>query len=207
MTYIEDLDRKRDLIQEHEELFSRRLAARVVDVPEVHVWMILIPIIFVLHFFRLNQAKEAKKQFAEGYMISRRQALDAVWEAMRANPPAKPSARKKPTEETLDKLCEMSAVPKKALPKYRPFIEMLAEHYADLLSAKGGTYEDLVRRAYSSRTNYLLFVNQLNNAERAFNKAIRPHLPEEVESAQDVVASMEKSMVEIRKEQARSIFA
>lgn len=201
------LDEKRDLILDHEERFARRLAARVVDVPEVHVWMILIPIIFVLHFFRLSQAKNAKEQFFQGYMLSRRQALDAVWEYLREQGMSNKTSRRKPAQILLDQLCDISAVPKKAMPQYRAFIEMLSEHYMDLLCAEGGSYEELVRRVYQNRTNYLLFLNQLNTAERGLNKAIKPHLPDEVEDVRNVLTSMEESMVEIRREQARSIFA
>lgn len=200
------VDDKRDLILEHEQIFARRLAYQVVDKPPLHVWMILIPFIFVIHFFRLHQAKEGRRKFTEGYMISRRHALDAVWVALREkNAPGKPW--KRPPKELVDRLCEASAVHKKAMPEYRAFIELLARHYHDLMRAKGETYEDLVRAVYGSRTNYLLFLNRLNTAERGLNKAIRPHLSEEVEAAREVVASMEKSMVEIRRKQANEIFA
>jgi hypothetical protein len=200
-----DVDRKRDMILAHEMRFARHLAYRVVDTPKLHIWMILIPVIFVYHFFNLNRAKEARQGFVEGFMISRRQALDAVWESMRGNRGA--SSDKILSKEMLDGLCAASAVPRRAMDKYRAFIELLADHYIDLMLASGNTYEELVRRVYQKRSNYLLFLNQLNTAERALNTALKPHLSKEVQGAREVMASMEKSMIEIRREQAESIFA
>lgn len=200
-----EVDRKRDMILAHETRFARHLAYRVVDTPRLHIWMILIPVIFVYHFFNLNRAKEARSGFVEGYMISRRQTMDAVWESMRGNSGA--NTGKILGKEMLDGLCAASAVPRRAMDKYRAFIEILADHYIDLMLAPGNTYEELVRHVYRKRSSYLLFLNQLSTAERALNTALKPHLSKEVQGAREVMASMEKSMVEIRREQAESIFA
>ena len=45
---------KYDLIHAHEVRFAYNLAKEVVKKPEVSVWMILIPVLFVHHMFRVS---------------------------------------------------------------------------------------------------------------------------------------------------------
>ncbi|MFW5733957.1 MAG: NF038143 family protein [Oceanidesulfovibrio sp.] len=199
------LDEKRDLILAHEQAFARRMANKVVGNPSIHVWMILIPVIFVFHFFKLNQAKEGRKQFAEGYMQSRRHTLDAVWERMRAGDD--PLTDNDVDPALVETLCAGSATPKPAMDQYRAFIRLLAEHYADLLRASGESAEELIRSVYRNRSNYLLFLRQMGAVEHTFNEALRPHLPEELDETDDLLQFIERTAKELRKEQAESIFA
>lgn len=198
------LDEKRDLILDHEQAFARYMAYKVVGNPSIHVWMILIPVIFVFHFFKLNQAKEGRKQFAEGYMQSRRQTLDAVWDRLREG--QDPLTENSMDPALIDALCVDSATPESAMPQYRAFLNLLAEHYRDMLQASGETADDLIRSVYRNRSNYLLFLRQLGQVEQAFNLALQPHLPEELDEVQDVLKYMEHTAKELRKEQAAAIF-
>ncbi|TVM19251.1 hypothetical protein DPQ33_02510 [Oceanidesulfovibrio indonesiensis] len=198
------LDANRDLILEHELDFANRMAHKMVVQPTVHVWMILIPVIFVLHFYRLNRAKEGRALFKEGYMQSRRHTLDAVWERLRRG--EDPLTENSMDPAFIDALCAESATPEQAMTQYRAFISLLAEHYRDLLSASGESVEDLIRSAYRTRSNYLLFLRQMGEVEQSLNVALQPHLPEDLDEVQDVLQYMERTTRELRQEQAEAIF-
>ncbi|MCJ7830466.1 MAG: NF038143 family protein, partial [Desulfobacterales bacterium] len=64
------------LVLQEERLFAAALAAQVIGKPQLSIWMILIPIIFVFFFFRFQKYVAGKKTFADNYLTSRQQALE-----------------------------------------------------------------------------------------------------------------------------------
>ena len=69
-----DLDQKYEIIYAHEEQFAYALAGRVVKKPEASVWMILIPILFIHHAYKINQYKEGVKSFAKGILAAKKKS-------------------------------------------------------------------------------------------------------------------------------------
>ena len=67
--------------------------------------------------------------------------------------------------------------------------------------------DELVRRAYSQRSTFLMVMNQLSDAEEAFNTALEPTLVEEVSDAHDVIRSIERHTRELRREMADQIYS
>ncbi len=198
------VDENRDLILDGELLYAQRLATVVLSAPTVHVWMILIPIIFVMHFFRLKRIKEGRVEFVEGFMHGRRAALDALWTVAReqGETPLTDATR----EAVLDELCANSTASAEAAAAQRTLYARLLEHYADMLQARGDSYGDLVRNAYGRREDYLLFLKQLSDAERDLNKAVQQGLTEDAEGAEEVVEAMGRLDMQLRREQAEAIF-
>jgi hypothetical protein len=62
----------------------------------------------------------------------------------------------------------------------------------------------LVRSAYKSRANYLLFLNRLNQCERRLNKALMPQFKDK---ASDVMKKMKVASEKLQRERAARIFA
>ena len=186
----------RNVILAHEEKFAEALAGAVLDRPKLSFWMILIPVIFVYYFYQLNKFAEGCRDFRRHFMLSRRRALDEAQRALEE-------------ERALDigrLVREAANVPPPAVAAYTRWITILARHYHDLLQAEGAGYEEMVRKAYKNRTAFLLFANQLNQAENEFNAAVAPHTEGAAENVKAVIGVMQRFSVETRREEARRIF-
>ena len=64
----------------------------------------------------------------------------------------------------------------------------------------------LIRSAYKTRTNYLLFINQLNRVERQFNNVLKPFLKDTTQDVDNIVELIEKRCEALRREDAESFF-
>ena len=192
MTSIYD---KKDLILKHEETFADAVALAVIDRPQLNIWMILIPVIFVYHFYRLKKFADGRKDFAKNFIITRKRALEEALSSVTSG--GKPD---------MDGLARMSSVPEKIYGAYKKWLRVLWDHYQDLLRAKGDTFEALVRSSYKNRTNYLLFFNHLNRVERRFNTALKPHLYESTEGVDGIVTAIESISEQLRRKEAERIF-
>lgn len=182
------------LIQTREEEIARMLAARVIHKPDLNVWMILIPIIFVFHFFRLSKTVQGRKDFLEFYMLPRRQMLDELCLAMEEG--------REPQVATIN---DSSAVPPQARAAYAQWITLLRDHYYGLLKAKGDSFDELVRKTYGRKAGFIAFLDGLGQAEQALNKALAPE-GDQAEDSQEAILRIETAAAELRKEEARRIF-
>ena len=89
---------------------------------------------------------------------------------------------------------------------YTEWLTLLVAHYQDLIMVEGNNFDKLIKSAYKSRSRYLLFLNRLNQVEKNFNSALKPHLYQTTEAVDEIVASMEKNSEELRRIQAKKIF-
>ncbi len=188
-------DDKKKLIQTHERELAVSVSSRVIEKPKLTIWMILVPVIFVYFFYRLQKYSEGRKEFAEQFLISRQRALDEAFSAVQSG---------KPPDSI--KLCRMSSVPTPIYAEYRAWLDVLIEHYMELLMANGENIFELIRGVYKNKTNYLLFINQLNTVEKIFNGALIPHLPESIDGGQQIMSLMETCCDDWRRQQADLIF-
>lgn len=189
------LKEKSQLILAHEKLFADLLSAKVINKPKFNIWMILIPIIFVFYMNDYKKYKDGRKVFADQYLKTRKRALDETAAALRAN-----------REPDLESLAGISDLPEVARQQYRKLLTTLVEHYRDLLQAEGESFESLVRSAYASKTNYLLFLNCLNNVEKDLNAALRPNIDENDTVVIDVIKTIENHSEKLQKSLAEDIF-
>ena len=173
----------------------RRHPAQVIEKPRLAVWMILIPVFFVFYFWQLKRYSDGRKTFAEKFMITRRRALDQALASVQAG--------KGPDIEAV---VQASDIPDKIRKDYRRWVALLVDHYRDLIRAHGSSYPALVRATYKSRTNYLLFLNRLNQVEREFDAALKPHIAETTENANGIIKLMEESTGNLRRQIAEEIF-
>ncbi|WP_372682117.1 NF038143 family protein [Desulfosarcina sp.] len=195
MTDTPTLSHKRDLILDDEKRFAAQVSAKVIDKPRLDVWMILIPVFFIFYFWQLKRYAKGRKTFAEKFLITRQRALDeALQSAENGQHP------------DIERLVQASDVPAETRHGYRPWVTLLVEHYRDLILAQGSSYPALVKSTYKTRTNYLLFLNRLNQVERDFDAALKPHLEKTTENVNGIIKLMEESVTSLRRQLAESIF-
>jgi hypothetical protein len=186
---------KHVIILENEKRFADALAVLVLDKPKLSVWMILIPIIFVYYFYRLQKFSNGRTAFAENYMISRKRALNEALAVIQTG-----------KEPDIDKLVKLSSLPEDVRKQNAALLALLVSHYTDLLRSDGDNFESLVQSAYRSRTNYLLFNNQLNQVEKTLNSTLMPHLDGTLEGVNDIVSAIERHSEKLRRDHAEAIF-
>jgi len=189
------IQEKSAIIWAGEEKIAAALAAAALDRPKISIWMILIPIIIVFHMFRFQKYVDGRKKFAEHYLISRKRALKANVRSLESGRLC-----------DIDDLVKEANIPENTAGEYTAWIKELCDHYADLLRAEGDSIEALVKSAYKNRTNYLLSLNRLNEAEKRFNAALSPHLQITMEGVEDIIARMEHVSEVLWREEAERIF-
>ena len=101
---------------------------------------------------------------------------------------------------------KQAEIPDNTAGEYSAWIRVLCDHYADLLRAEGDSIEALVKSVYKNRTNFLLFLNRLNETEKRFNAALSPHLQTTTEGVEEIIARMEHASGVLWREEAERIF-
>lgn len=183
-------------IMNQERSFAWDVARRVIDTPRLSMWMILIPIILVYHIHRHNKAVKGRSAFVEHYMLSRSRSLEEACHAL---------AEQRPPDID-DVVARAVDLPPSARSAYKAWITVLTRHYGDLLQASGADHKALVQRVYRNRSNYLLFLNQLNQLEKDLNAALNVHLAETTANVTETIERIEAASAELRRLQAEAIF-
>ncbi len=189
------IQEKSVLIWAGEKRFAYALGSAMLDKPKISIWMILIPIIFVYHMFRIQKYAEGRTRFAEQYLISRKRALRATVRALESGQLC-----------DIPHLVKQANVPEDTRSEYTVWIKVLCEHYADLLRAEGDSIDALVKSAYKNRNNFLLFLNHLMDSEKRFNTVLSPHLQATTEDVEEIIARMEKASGELWRKEIERIF-
>lgn len=189
------IQEKSAIIWASEEKFAHALASAVLDRPKISIWMILIPIIIVFHMFRFQKYVDGRKKFAEHYLIARKRALEANVRSLESGRLC-----------DIDGLVKQADIPESTTDEYAAWITVLCGYYADLLRAEGNSVEALIKSVYKNRTNFLLFLNRLNETEKRFNAALSPHLQKTTEGAEEIIERMERVSGVLRREEAERIF-
>jgi hypothetical protein len=189
------IQEKSALIGASEENFAYTLAPAVLDKPKISIWMILIPILIVYHMFRYQKYVDGRNKFCEHYLLSRKRALDASVRALASGQPCDVRA-----------LVKQAKIPEDTKSEFTAWIRVLCDHFADLLRCEGDSIEALVKSAYKNRTNFLLFLNQLNDSEKRLNAALSPHLRETTEGVDEIIGRIERASEILRRDEAERIF-
>jgi len=189
-----ELDKKKELILAHELEFANALGAAVFEKPKVSFWMILVPLLFLYFIHRMQTYKNGRIKFNEDFMDTRRRALECAVETLNASDllEAKAVVRQAGFSDRLEK-------------PYAAWLEVLVDHYRDLLAADGDDFDTLARKAYHTRTNYLLTLNRLNTVEKEYYAALKPQL-DGTEGTADIIAIMEKESQRLRRDLAEQVF-
>jgi len=189
------LSEKKALILEYEERFAFDLSREVLETPKMSFWMIFIPIFLLYHVYRVKKIVEGRKGFAKNYLITRKRALEAGF-----------FLAEKGRNPDVQAILKESNLPEKARGPFKDLFLLLVEHYADLLRSHGDDVPSLIRSAYKSRTNFLLFLIRLNKAEKALTDALMPNTPKSPADIGFIVKAMEIHSERLGRERAKSIF-
>lgn len=193
---MNNLSSNKTIILKHEKQFAAKLAQKVLNKPKLSTWMIFIPFLFLFYIHDLSKFKKQRREFLDNYNLSREKALDEAYSALYEN-------RRTDTKT----LAQKADLKEKSKEQYALLLEVLAQNYTSLLSAKGNDFPSLVKSAYGkNRTNFLLFLNQLNNTEKALNKVLLPDLKKTQEGVKSVVTKIENSSEKLRRELTEEIF-
>jgi hypothetical protein len=123
----QSLEEKKTKILAHEEMMARRLARRIIDKPVPPLWMVLIPIFFVFHAWKIKQYSNGLKDFTTNYLALRRQAIEAAVVSEQ-------SGKKAALDALID---STTSIPADARPQYRNLLSLLISHYCSLLCVEG----------------------------------------------------------------------
>ena len=189
------LDEKKACILEYEERFAFDLSRAVLETPKMSFWMIFIPLFLLYHVYRVKKIVDGRKEFAKNFLITRKRALE---ESL--------SVVEKGRNPNVQAILKDSNLPEKAQGPFKELFLLLVEHYADLLRGYGHDAPSLIRSAYKSRTNYLLFLNRLNKADRALTDALRPNTPMSATDFDFIAKAMEIHSERLGRERAGEIF-
>lgn len=192
MTSIEE---KKKQILANETKLANRIAREVLQKPELSLWMILIPIIFVYYFYSFNRYTTAKKEFVRHFLLSRQKILEeACSMAIDKREPDYPAMAKKEN------------IPDGALDGYQEWAKVLLEHYTKLMDADGQDFKSLVKNRYENRGRYLLILDQLSKVEIRFYEALRKSIADSAGGSIEVIKTMEKCLPFLRRLEADEIF-
>jgi hypothetical protein len=190
------IERKQNEIMAYERRFAFKLGEHVLEKPKMNVWMILIPIIIVYHMFRFKKYVGAKNQFALNYLKTREQALASACGIVAEG-----------ALKDVNAVTTTLPLPPEARGPYGHLLSVLVDHYVELLRAEGEAIDALLRRAYRSRTEYLLFFNQLAQAEKRLNAALRPSLDRGNGEIDEAIGRIQEISEQMRRAEAARLFA
>jgi len=188
-----ELARKRRLIVDYEEMFARWVATRVIEKPALSVWMILLPILLLHYFYRLQKFQAGTKAFTPHYLRPRLKALDlAVGGDL--PPLSSPSAAALP-EGASERLRDAE----------RAYVSVLADHFRRLLAAAGDDYPALVRSAYGDVADYERYVVDSGEAFAAINDVVLD-IGNVGDGVGDIVRQMESALRDLHRRETDRLF-
>lgn len=157
------VDRKYAAIRRRERGIAQTIAGGLIGTRKVSVWEVLIPIVFIFHFASIQKHREL---FVGNFLYTKLLALDGARKMMRNN-----TARRDvlggidgQTRQTL--AAHSAGVYSEAIRACQmKEVELLLDHFADLLRADGLIYSELVSSAYGTLGRYEAFLKQLEALE------------------------------------------
>ncbi len=195
---------KYNLIMSREQRVAGRVAAKVLERPEVSVWMFLFPMAFIPFMQRYQVFKEKAEVVRQGYLFTKKTALEAAWRIHRgelAPVQALAQARSKVWRNP-----GASGMILEIYQRQMVEIELLVGHYLALLGAEGDSWPALVRSAYGSYARYGEFLAELTRAEGAVNAVAGYAVKGATAAVPEVIARIEQALATVRAEEARGEF-
>ncbi len=189
-----DLFEKKEIILDNEKAFANAIGTVIFERPKVTFWMIMLPILLVYFFFRLQKIKNGRLKFSQEFMVTRQKAMELALEAVE-------TGKRRNEDETV----RQSGLKQALARPYGTWLRALVDYYSDLLAATGDSFETLARSAYRSRTDFLLILNRLNTVEKDFYAALKPHMAG-ADGAAEIIAAIQEQSRNLRRSLAERIF-
>ncbi|MBE0465734.1 MAG: NF038143 family protein [Candidatus Desulforudis sp.] len=194
-------DRKYELVLAREEQFARIVATRVVDRPELSVWMILIPLVFLHYMYRHQKFQAAVEIFSEELMFTKKTALEAAFEIKKSGVSKAEALAGCFAAQQHEFSTKADEVRRRQLEE----IDLLTDHYTRLFAAEGDSYQSLLMDAYPTRSRYTEFLMQLQQVEKEVNRAAISAFGQ-AEGFPEIMSRMEAVTEAIRLEETKKIF-
>lgn len=198
------VDTRYNAILSQERRLAKAIAKRVVKLPDVTVWVFMIPLIFIFNILKYKRANEV---FTLNFLFTKKLAVDAALGVVK-----KGLSRQEAVAQIEDKTSDILASDKKGIysekirQKQMYEMNLLLSHYIKLLEVAGKSYESLVINAYKSKDNYHGFLRELASAEKTVNR-IALQAVGRTKEAQEMISGMEEAAASLRTEQVDGIFA
>jgi hypothetical protein len=178
-----------DVIVEAEKQFAREVTFGVLYQKRSSAWYYLIPGMFLIDFLIRGSAI---RRYTETFMFPRNLALRAARDLLDGQERSSIDDRHKAKiynwlESHRLLSAELSRAQKAA-------VDVLTEHYKQLLQAEGEVYFDLIESAYPSRSDFQTHIEQIAAAEKEVDRAIlatvgdNPKLVEKLQLEEQQVA-------------------
>lgn len=164
---------KYGVILSYEESFARVVTMGVIVRKPLTVWHLLIPFVFIFDFLRVKSETEI---FVRNFLFTKKLALDAAVDINKGQD--RQSILTKIENETRDRLVSQKLYSWRIHQGQMAEVNLLIDHYAELLGTEGNNYESLVKNAYKTREQYEAFLHQLTSVEREIDRAVMVTLGE-----------------------------
>lgn len=164
---------KYGIILSYEESFARAVAMGVIVREPLTVWHFLIPFVFIFDFLRMKSETEI---FVRNFLFTKKLALDAAVDINKGQD--RQSILTKIENETKDRLVSQKLYSWRIHQGQMAEVNLLIDHYSELLGTEGNNYESLVNNAYKTREQYEAFLHQLTSAEKEIDRAVMVTLGE-----------------------------
>ena len=194
---------KQEIVARHERRFAGELTESVLEKPELSVWMILIPFLFIVFMQRQQKFKQLGDTFLRGLLYTKNHALEAAARlvagvsAQTVEEETACKVRKNPDADTL-----LQQVYQAQLSE----ITLLTEHYRRLLSTQAADYAVMVREAYRPE-EFQQFLVELAQREHLVNEAAASLNSAPDMTWRDVIKKLEEETILRRKKEADQIFS
>ena len=165
----DDYYKRYKIILAKEESMARKMALSLIKPKQLTVWEIMIPVIFILNYVKLKHSRET---FIQNQMFTKKMALDAALD-MKKKDISKDAVLAEIDAKTKELVASVPGgiysddIQQQQLNE----IDLLIEHYSQLLNATGTDYASLVTHTYKSATDYMSFLTALQTAEKAVMSA------------------------------------
>ena len=178
---ISILKKKFEMILARETSMARAVALATIKPRPFSVWEVLIPIIFIFGYMK---SKETREVFAQNVLFTKKMAMQAAFDMLK-----KDQSRETAMEQIRSKTREMiTTIPggiysdeiRQAQLKE---IELLIDHYCQLLNSDGDDYDSLVFNAYQTPERLTEFFERLQKAEESVGRAARSTLGDDADTS------------------------
>jgi hypothetical protein len=197
------LDTKYESILAQERSLAKAVTSAVIESKPVTVWEIMIPILFLLSFFRFKRTREI---FTLNFLFTKKLALEAAFDMIK-----KTMTKKEVMDRIRKKTSTILSQDNKGIYSIKirqrqlKEIDLLIDHYYKLLNAEGKDYTSMLKNAYQTREGYVAFLGQLGHAEKEVNRAATQTV--RTTSSSKIVSKMEETTGRIRTSEAERIFS
>ncbi|MGD9057719.1 MAG: NF038143 family protein [Desulfobacterales bacterium] len=170
-----------------EEKLAREVTLGVIVTRPLTVWHYIIPGMFIIDFLRRGSAL---KKYTEHFLFPRKQALDAAQALAQGQSEADVFAHVE--NETRAWLNSLDLYTPGLLQAQVAAIQLLSEHYGELLKEEGYSVYALIKAAYQTRENLQAFFDQLAAAEAEVDRELLAKLGESDKLKEKILAEQKQ---------------